>query len=372
MPTPTRYEEIARQIREDVVGGRYGEEGRIPGEADLSRRFGVSRPTTARALRALVSEGLIERRAGSGTFARPRKSHNGNGTGEKLFALIPNVGNTDVFTHLCGEIASLTRANKCSLLWGGSHQPAVNGDIEQIEKFCRHFIERHVSGIFFAPYELTKTKDLFNTRATNLLHEAGIPLVLLDRDWAPFPMRSNFDLVSVDNFVGGFMAAEHLLKLRCKRIDFVTPTYSASSVDARIAGVRDALGRMDGDVSRNWIHIGDTSSRKFVREILTPKKPDAIICANDHTAIRLIHEFRRLSVRVPEDIRIVGFDGLYSPTLISPELTTIQQPCRELALAAVRAMLDRQESPGLPARQITILPRLVVRESCGTYLPPKR
>ena len=78
----SRYQEIARQLREEVASGRYGKEGRMPSEAQLVRRFGVSRPTVARALRVLADEGLVERRAGSGTFVRSggnnRASHGSN------------------------------------------------------------------------------------------------------------------------------------------------------------------------------------------------------------------------------------------------------------------------------------------------------
>lgn len=366
----TRYQEIASHLRDELLAGRYGEEGRMPSEAQLGRRFGVSRPTAARALRALVDEGLIERRAGSGTFAKSKTSRSPMGTAEGLFALmIPDLGNTEVFALLCGEIASLTRAHNYSLLWGGSHQPKLDSEmsVRHVEELCQHFIERRVSGVFFAPYELVKEKEEFNIRATNLLREAGIPLVLLDRDLVSFPGRTDFDLVSVDNVTGGYLAAQHLLKLGCRRVHFVTPPYSAPSVDARIAGVREALGTLGGEMERGWIHVGDLSEKKFIRGLVTPNRPDAIICANDHTAMLLLRELRRISIRVPEDIRVVGFDGVMLSNLISPPLTTIQQPCRQLALAAVRAMLDRQEDPALPARHITVLPRLVVRESCGTY-----
>src|SRR5689334_12415671 len=93
----TRYQEISRQLREELAGGRYGQEGRLPSEAQLVRRFGVSRPTAARALRSLVEEGLIERRAGSGTFAKANAG-GGRGASTGLIALlIPDLGNTEIF-----------------------------------------------------------------------------------------------------------------------------------------------------------------------------------------------------------------------------------------------------------------------------------
>ena len=70
-PVASRHEQVSRQLRDDLAAGRYGQEGRLPSEAELARRFSVSRPTVARALQSLVEAGLLERRAGSGTFAKP-------------------------------------------------------------------------------------------------------------------------------------------------------------------------------------------------------------------------------------------------------------------------------------------------------------
>ena len=61
-------------------------------------------------------------------------------------------------------------------------------------------------------------------------------------------------------------------------------------------------------------------------------------------------------------------DDVKFATLVSPPLTTIQQPCREIALTAFRAMMDRHADPTLPACHLTLTPRLVIRDSCGDYL----
>jgi LacI family transcriptional regulator len=74
-------------------------------------------------------------------------------------------------------------------------------------------------------------------------------------------------------------------------------------------------------------------------------------------------------IAVPRDLRIVGFDDARYATLLSVPLTTMHQPCREIAVTAFRAMLDRIADPSLPPRSLVLSPRLVVRESCGAYLP---
>ena len=66
------------------------------------------------------------------------------------------------------------------------------------------------------------------------------------------------------------------------------------------------------------------------------------------------------------DVLVSG--AIEGPPLVTPPLTTAQQPCREIALTAFRAMIDRLADATLPACQLTVAPRLVIRDSCGAYL----
>ena len=367
----SRYGTIARQLREELAAGRYGAEGRMPSESQLVRRFGVSRPTVARALHVLADEGLVERRAGSGTFATSGGKHRTGQGATVLALLIPELGNTEIFQLICGEIASLARVHNFSLVWGGSTQPKLDADLslKHAEELCRQFIQRGVNGVFFAPYELVPEKEEANRRMAVMLRDAGTQVVLLDRDLGPFPTRNDFDVVGVDNVAAGFQLAEHLIKLGCRTIHFVNRPLSAPTVQARIAGVREALARKKLPCPDDWICEGDPGDLKFVRSLVQPNRPDAFVCANDHTAALLLRSLQQLKLAVPKMIRVVGMDDLTFATFVTPALTTVHQPCRDIAIAAFRAMTERLADPTLPARQITLAPRLIVRDSCGAYLP---
>jgi DNA-binding LacI/PurR family transcriptional regulator len=91
------------------------------------------------------------------------------------------------------------------------------------------------------------------------------------------------------------------------------------------------------------------------------------ICANDHTAASLIQTIGKVGVGGPKHVSVVGFDDVKYATLVAVPLTTIHQPCREIADVAFRAMLERIHEPSIPARTITLPPRLTVCESCGAY-----
>lgn len=238
-----KHREVSRQLRADIAAGRYAAGARMPGEPQLARRFKVSRPTIARALLDLHRESLIHRRAGSGTYV----SVAGRGIqapARIVGLLIPGLGATEIFEIISGEIAGLARAHDFSLLWGGSARPREGGDIsfEQAEKICAQFVEQRLSGVFFAPFELIPDREQANRRLAEGLRRAGIPVVLLDRDLGPFPKRSDFDLVGLDNMAAGYLLAEHFLRLGCRRLAFVARPHSASTVDARIAGAREGPG----------------------------------------------------------------------------------------------------------------------------------
>lgn len=332
-------------------------------------KHNVSRPTVARAFRQLEMDGLIERRAGSGTYVTERPAAP---VGSRTIGLlVPGLASTEIFQIICGEIASLARVRDLGILWGGSSNPHEDTDasLEHAEELCHQFIARKLSGVFFAPAELTPGQGAANRRLAESLRDAGIPVVLLDRDLVDYPGRSDFDLVGMDNMAGGYLLAEHLIKLGCKKIAFVARPLSAPTVDARIAGVREAFVRHGIEPDPSWVRTGDPTDLKFQRSLLAGKQSDAFICANDNTAAVLMRAIEANGFRVPKDFRVVGFDDVKYATLVTPPLTTIHQPCRELATIAFRTLLERLADPTLPPRSIWLQPSLVVRESCGAYLP---
>ena len=368
--TKPKHNQISVHLETEIAAGRYGSGSRLPSEVQLVKQFSVSRPTVARALRDLEAKGLIERRAGSGTYVRANDQQRTTAT-RILGLLVPGLSSTEIFQIICGEIASLARVNEYGLLWGGSSNPRLDTDasLKHAEEICKQFIERKIGGVFFAPAELQPGQEKANTQLAESLREAGIPVVLLDRDLMDFPQRSDFDLVGIDNMAGGYMVAEHLIKLGCERICFVARPLSAATVDARIAGVREALVRHRIEPDPGWIRLGDPADIKFVRSLVAGRLADAFICANDDTAAVLMRTMESQGVRTPHNVRVVGFDDVKYATLVSVPLTTIHQPCRDIAVIAFQTMLKRMAEPALPVQSITLTPHLVVRESCGAYLP---
>lgn len=371
-----KHVQMREHVAELIATGRYSPGDRLPSEHELVAQFQTSRPTVARALRDLQQSGLIERRAGSGTYVRRREesSNGAKATSCQLFgALIPNLGQTAIFEPICGEIARRAQALGHALIWadcGGTASSTApselnsNDQLLRAEQACRGFIERKTAGVFFAPIEFVDEAQT-NTHILDELSRAGIPVVLLDRDATPFPGRSNYDLVGIDNVRGSVVLTQHLIDAGHKRICFLARRHSAPTVDLRKSGFREALWRAGRSIDAADIGEGDPLDVDFVRRFLRTRRPDAIVCANDMTAAALLQTLAQLKLSVPGDIAVVGFDDVKYSKLLGPPLTTIRQPCEALGQAALQAMFDRIHQPGLPTRTILLQTTLMVRRSCG-------
>lgn len=361
----TKHQQIYEALERGIHSGRWKQGERLPSEADLVRQFGASRITVGRAVRDLQHAGLVERRAGSGTFVRAERRTAGLSFG----LLLPDLGETDIFEPIWQGIAASPLARGHALLWGSSAAEGASKE-ERAWELCRQYVERRVSGVFFAPLELTPAKDEVNARITRALDAARIPVVLLDRTAVPYPRRGHHDLVGLDNRRAGYVVTDHLLGLGARRVAFVALPNAAATVEAREAGYREALHARRIDLEPALARRLDPTDVGAVRSLLAAERPDGIVCANDWTAARLMQAVLSLGHAVPGDLRLVGIDDVPYASLLPVPLTTLRQPARQIGAAALAAMLDRVTGADLPTRDILLHGTLVVRRSCGAPSAP--
>lgn len=363
---PTALKSVQKHLRvysaliEDIRAGRWQQGARLPSEAELVQAFGVSRITVGRALRDLRVAGLIERRAGSGTFLADHRQPGAHSFG----LLIPNLGETEIFGPICQGMMASPLARQHALLWG-SGSTAAGSSEEQAWQLCRQYVERRVSGVFFAPLELTPSKDLWNERIGRAFDEAGIPVILLDRPLLPYPEPPRHDLVGIDNRQAGRILADHLLNRGCRRLGFIGMNHAASTVGDREAGYREALFSRGAPVVRELAQRLDPDDGAAVARFMRDCRPDGIVCANDRTAGRLMHTLARLKYRIPHDVKLVGVDDAEYAALLPVPLTTLRQPTRAIGETALALMLERIGRRDMPPRDTRLDGDLVVRESCG-------
>jgi GntR family transcriptional regulator of arabinose operon len=353
---------IYQKLLEEIQTGVYKTGDRLPSEAQLCERFQASRITVAKAFQSLQRDNLVRRRPGSGTYVEQPAEQ----TSLKFGLLIPDLGSTDIFEPICQGIMRSPAARSHSLTWGHSNLNETN-KLKATEQLCQQYIAQAVDGVFFAPTEFAAQRDETNRKIASLLQDAGIPTVLLDRDFAAYPERSGFDMVGIDNQRAGFLQTQHLIRAGAKRVLYAARQNSASTVQVRIAGYREAL-HLNGDCS-GVVVSGDFESEEFVRQMLDSEQPDGIVCANDVTAARLMKTLVSLGVKVPGDIRMIGLDDVNYAKFLPTPLTTIRQNTAEIGEVAMDTMLERLRQPEAPVRDVLLRCELVVRESCGTLVP---
>jgi LacI family transcriptional regulator len=192
-----------------------------------------------------------------------------------------------------------------------------------------------------------------------------IPLVIVGR-----PDVEGVSYVDVDNRGGASKAATHLADLGHELIGFIgAPVTTTAGLD-RLSGFVEGLAlrglsldpdlRVDGDFS--------TESGYRAMQRLIPHGPDAVFAANDSMAAGALRALHEAGVRVPEDIALMGFDGLPASERAVPPLTTVRQPVPETGARAVQ-MLNALINGEAQRPLVEIMPvELVVRGSCGAVI----
>lgn len=355
-----KHAHVFATLQREIGSGRWKRGERLPSESELVDRFGLSRITVGRAMRDLQAAGIVDRRAGSGSYVSGVSAQPSLAFG----LLIPNLGESEIFEPICRGMMASPLAREHDLLWGSA--PSSGASRESAAwALCQHYIERRVSGVFFAPLEFSDASAATNQRIGDALDAAGIPLVLLDRPLHPWPEEGRHDLVGIDNRRAGYVMATHLLRLGCTRLAFVGLPNAASTVDARETGYREAARRFGLSPEQARVHRVDPDEAGAVAAIMGDDQPHGIVCANDRTAGQLMHAMRRLGFQVPRDTRLVGIDDVEYARLLPVPLTTLRQPTQHMGETALAAMLDRVQHRELPPRDIRLHCEVVVRESCG-------
>ncbi|MEA2539625.1 MAG: GntR family transcriptional regulator, arabinose operon transcriptional repressor, partial [Acidobacteriaceae bacterium] len=221
----------------EIQQGQYRSGDRLPSELELCKRFQSSRITVAKAINSLQHAGLVMRKAGSGSYVQLTAPV----TSYQFGLLIPELGSTEIFEPICQGIMQSPQAKSHSLIWGHTSHKSSSKE-EAALSLCRQFIEQKVSGVFFAPLEFVDEKDSINHQLVAELRQAGIPIVLLDRCYYTYPMRSNLDRVGIDNHRASFVVTQHLWNQGARRIVFVARRRSASTMVDRVSGYQFALG----------------------------------------------------------------------------------------------------------------------------------
>ncbi len=356
----SKYEQIYEEVRAQILTSSFREGDLLPTEAQFMKRYLVSRPTVARALRMLEDEGLVSRTPGLGTTVRAGKT---SARARLLGLAFPELGHGEIFDPIGSRVSDLGKSGNYSLLWGTTKAHSEVYTVKELLELFEEFIARNADGVFFAPLEGRDDPQVANRKALDRLWRSGIPVVLIDRDYCRFPERSEFPLVGIDNFRSGYLVASHFLNQQVERVDFLWYPYHAYTVDIRIRGYSLALIDAKIPFHSDWVHHGYPEDPKFLKAVLDSGARN-LIFGNDEMAALAMNTLRDMGVDIPAEVRVAAFDDVKYGRLISVPLTTVHQPIEEIARVAVENMQWNIDHSGERRSSTTFLPgSLVVRQS---------
>jgi DNA-binding LacI/PurR family transcriptional regulator len=222
-------------------------------------------------------------------------------------------------------------------------------------------LARRPLGVVFVLCHLTQPQQ-------RQLLRRRIPFVVVDTDSAT---SASVPTVGSNNWNGGLLATKHLLELGHRRIAVISGPEDVLCSQARVAGFRSAHDEagipVDPDLVRYGKFAAHAGSEHATELLSRPDRPTAIFAGSDMQALGVIRAARRLGLRVPEDLSVIGYDNLPVAAWSDPALTTVNQPLRNMAGTATRMLLDLAAGVDVPNSRIDLVTELVVRE---TTAPP--
>ncbi|WP_421898181.1 LacI family DNA-binding transcriptional regulator [Marinoscillum sp.] len=199
----------------------------------------------------------------------------------------------------------------------------------------------------------------------NQFVKKNIPLVFVDR----VTEELNADKVVIDNFSAGFKATEHLIQEGCTRIAHIGGAQQRNVYRERREGYLAALKQYNIEINDEYIVENPVlSSEEGLKEseylMNLPNRPDGVFCANDTAAVSVIQYARKVGIKVPQELAVIGFNNDPVTTIIDPPLSTVTHPAIEMGKIAAMQVLGQKEHKEIVRSQTIVLEtELLIRES---------
>ena len=359
MEVKINYKSIYNIVKQEILNGFFVNGSMLPTEQSMAEKYSVSRPTIAKVYNQLQSEGYVVKKKGLGTMVIYKASNKIHTFG----LLLPGAGESEIFSIINDQFQKKSEGGEFNCLWEGATASDAYIRTDRIETCCDNYIRNNVDGIFFAPLERVPHANEINLEICKKITDAGIPLVLIDRDIKKAPERSGYDVVGIDNFNAGCIMGQHMIDAGCDKILFFYRPDSAWSVDLRISGVRNVALENDLVFDRTNIYCGDPENIDFVKKIKFVKGRTGIVCANDSTAAVLMSTLDSLGIKISSDVLVCGYDNMKYSTHLKYSLTSFEQPCVDIANVSIDLMNRRLRDKKAITVMVNLTGTIIPRES---------
>lgn len=234
---------------------------------------------------------------------------------------------------------------------------STKNDKDREKEYVYEFLSRKVEGIIFCWYRSAQ-KNL------PLLKEVvkKVPIVLMDQPVEDLPLST----VYADSYKGFLGLTQYLIKKGHKKIAIIKSYKEYSVADCRFQGYIDALNKYGYDLDDNLIEECDfnaNSAYTAAKKLLSRGKPSAIVGVSDLIAIGALKCVIEKGFCVPKDVAIAGYDNIAISKLVTPSLTTVQEPIKQMAQEAVKILIDKIKNKWNINKNVVLDTKLIIRGS---------
>ena len=351
-----------------------GRSGPQPTIADVARAAGVSTATAARVLGGYGYAGAETRQrvfdAAKRIAYQPNQLARSMATGRSktIGVVIADIENL-YFARAIRAITDTASANGFGVVLANTDE-----DIELERDAVRVLLANRVDGLIISPTSSIEIDHLIGAR------DMGCAFVLLDRR---VPVL-NADTFAIDNFRAAHQAVASLIKQEHRRIALMSNApshgeqqYLISSVRERIDGYRAALHDAGIQIVPNLIILGGWDTENLARQVRTlcnsPDRPTAFLATDSSVALVLLRVLREMDLSIPDKVSLICFDDADWTAAMTPPLSVVSQPIRDLATAATEDLIARLkgEAKG-PGKEMLLPATLIDRGSVSSVLEELR
>ncbi len=358
-----KYIQVMDEIKNWIMEGKIQPGEKIGSESELMEIFDCSRHTVRQAIGELVHEDWLYTIQGGGTYCKERQV-NAHLTAfpSKTIGVLTTYISDYIFPHIIRGIESYTAEKDYSLLL-----TSTNNNLALEKKGLLNVLTKSIDGLIIEP-----TKSTYHNPNLSYylnLERQAIPFVMINASYSELAAPS----FTIDDEKGGYLATQHLIDLGHKRILGLFKTDDLQGVNRMKGYIRahrehSFLPHPDLVISFTTEEKGKILQEK-VRTLLQKEDeaPQAIVCYNDEIALNVFHILRELSLSVPEDVSIIGFDDSHLAEVTEIKLTSVKHPKEALGRIAAETLIKLIEKKQSKSQtSIVFEPELVIRNSTAS------
>lgn len=352
-----KYLHIKKEIQSWIEAGKFAANEQLPSENELSMQFQMSRQTVRQAIGEMVRDGELYRIQGKGTFVAAAE--------QKTSGELPTIGllttyiSDYIFPSIVRGAESILRSKGYRLVLSSTDNDKMK-ERESLEMMMKY----NLSGLIVEPTKSAEGNPNLNYYLN--LEKYGIPYLMINEKYSEL----DCPCLKMDDELGGFMAAEHLIRIGHRKLAGFFKIDDLQGVN-RLKGYLRAHREYQIPFSPEWIIRYTTEEKHRVplqaAEALLhlDDRPTGFVCYNDELAVLLMDVIRKLNADVPGDLSVTGFDDSFLATATELKLTTLTHPKIEMGVQAANlliAMIDRRKQAP-ESGSIIYKPELIIRES---------